>query len=175
MVENVVENFLVPGLLGMVLGVHLQAKDVAAKSVCARYCLTRIINLKLFLKRMSNHKMKGMFDILEEELRVLLEVVAKVDPQAASTFNRNLREQTQKLKKEDKKMMDAMKANTAQIEALLDEKEASLDRTEASLDKLKAALDMQQTSQDAREARIAQREAELGLSCIHKQTDMAHA
>ena len=117
---------------------------------------------------MSNRKMKGMFDILEEELRAFLEVVAKVDSQAASTFNRNLREQTHKLKKEDKKMMDAMKANTAQIEALLDEKEASLD-------KLKASLDMQQTSQDAREARIAQREAELGLSCIHKQTDMAHA
>lgn len=131
---------------------------------------------------MSNRKMKGMFDILEEELRALIEVVTKVDPQAASTFNRNLREQTQKLRKEEKKIMDAMQEKTAKIEALQEEqrvlmaeKEASLNRTKVLLDELKAALDMQQELQEAREARIARREAELGLSVISNLTDMAQA
>lgn len=131
---------------------------------------------------MSNRKMKGMFDILEEELRALIEVVSKVDPQAASTFNRNLREQTQKLRKEEKKIMDAMQEKTAKIEALQEEqrvlmaeKEASLNRTKVLLDELKAALDMQQELLEAREARIARREAELGLSVINNLTDMAQA
>ena len=131
---------------------------------------------------MSNRKMKGMFDILEEELCALIEVVSKVDPQAASTFNRNLREQTQKLRKEEKKIMDAMQEKTAKIEALQEkqrvlmaEKEASLNRTKVLLDELKAALDMQQELLEAREARIARREAELGLSVISNLTDMAQA
>ena len=129
---------------------------------------------------MSNRKMKGMFDILEEELCALIEVVSKVDPQAASTFNRNLREQTQKLRKEEKKIMDAMQEKTAKIEALQEEqrvlmaeKEASLNRTKVLLDELKAALDMQQELLEAREARIARREAELGLSVISNLTGMA--
>ena len=124
--------------------------------------------------------MKGMFDILEEELCALIEVVSKVDPQAASTFNRNLREQTQKLRKEEKKIMDAMQEKTAKIEALQEkqrvlmaEKEASLNRTKVLLDELKAALDMQQELLEAREARIARREAELGLSVISNLTGMA--
>jgi Skp family chaperone for outer membrane proteins len=138
---------------------------------------------------MSISKMQGMLGILERELCALIDVVVKVDPQAASTFNRNLREQMQKLAKEDKKMKDAMDANMAKIQALLDEKEALLDRTEASLDRTKAlldekealldemkvALDMQKRLQDEREARIAQREAELGLSVISNLTDMAQA
>ena len=131
---------------------------------------------------MSNRKMKGMFDILEEELCALIEVVSKVDAQAASTFNRNLREQTQKLRKEEKKIMDAMQEKTAKIEALQEkqrvlmaEKEASLNRTKVLLDELKAALDMQQELLEAREARIARREAELGLSVISNLTDMAQA
>ena len=129
---------------------------------------------------MSNRKMKGMFDILEKELCALIEVVSKVDPQAASTFNRNLREQTQKLRKEEKKIMDAMQEKTAKIEALQEEqrvlmaeKEASLNRTKVLLDELKAALDMQQELLEAREARIARREAELGLSVISNLTGMA--
>ena len=129
---------------------------------------------------MSNRKMKGMFDILEEELCALIEVVSKVDAQAASTFNRNLREQTQKLRKEEKKIMDAMQEKTAKIEALQEkqrvlmaEKEASLNRTKVLLDELKAALDMQQELLEAREARIARREAELGLSVISNLTGMA--
>jgi Skp family chaperone for outer membrane proteins len=131
---------------------------------------------------MSISKMQGMLGILERELCALIDVVVKVDPQAASTFNRNLREQMQKLAKEDKKMKDAMDANMAKIQALLDEKEASLDRTkallaekEALLDEMKVALDMQKRLQDEREARIAQREAELGLSVISNLTDMAQA
>ena len=136
---------------------------------------------------MSISKMQGMLGILERELCALIDVVVKVDPQAALTFRENLREQMQKLAKEDKKMKDAMDAKTAKIQALLDEKEASLDRTkvlldekealldrtEALLDELKAALDMQKRLQDEREARIARREAELGLSVISNLTGMA--
>lgn len=116
---------------------------------------------------MSTSKMQGMLDILEKELCALVEVVAKVDPQAALTFRENLREQMQKLAKEDQKMMDAMNANNAKINALLEEKKALLDE-------MKVALDMQKRSLDEREARIARREAELGIVNINL-TGMAQA
>ena len=124
---------------------------------------------------MSISKMQGMLGILEREVCALIDVVVKVDPQAALTFRRNLREQMQKLAKEDKKMMDAMDANTAKIQALLDEKEVSLDRTKALLAEMKVALDMQKRLLDEREARIAQREAELGICFNNNLAGMAQA
>lgn len=112
--------------------------------------------------------MHGMLGILERELCALIDVVVKVDPQAALTFRENLREQMQKLAKEDKKMRDAMDANMAKSQALLDEKKALLDE-------MKVALDMQKRLQDEREARIAQREAGLGICFNNNLTDMAQA
>jgi septal ring factor EnvC (AmiA/AmiB activator) len=104
---------------------------------------------------MSNRKMKGMFDILEEELRALIEVVVEVDPQAAETFNKNLREQVQKLRKVDQKMMDAMNANNAKLNALLKEKEALLAEKEVTLDRTKAMLAELKAELDARVAAAA--------------------
>ena len=131
---------------------------------------------------MSNSNIQRMFSVLEEELRALIDVVVKVDPQAAMTFSQNLLTQVQKLKREDKKMMDAMNASTGKIQAMLEkqrallaEKEASLNRTKVLLDEMRTALDMQKKLQDEREVRIAQREAELGLSNINNLSGMAQA
>ena len=124
---------------------------------------------------MSTSKMQGMLGILEEELRALIEVVVEVDPQAAETFNKNLREQVQKLRKGDQKMMDVMNANNAKINALLKEKEALLAEKEVTLDRTKALLAELKAELDEREARIARREAELGISGISILTGMAQA
>ena len=124
---------------------------------------------------MSTSKMQGMLGILEKELCALVEVVAKVDPQAALTFRRNLREQMQKLAKEDKKMMDAMNANNAKLNALLEEKKALLAEKEVTLDRTKALLAELKAELDEREARIAQREAELGICFNNNLTGMAQA
>ena len=122
---------------------------------------------------MSN--MQRMFDILEEELRALIEVVVEVDPQAAETFNKNLREQVQMVRKMDQKMMDVMNANNAKLNALLEEKEALLAEKKALLDRTKALLAELKAELDEREARIARREAELGIININNLTGMAQA
>ena len=122
---------------------------------------------------MSN--MQRMFDILEEELRALIEVVVEVDPQAAETFNKNLREQVQMVRKMDQKMMDVMNANNAKLNALLEEKEALLAEKKVTLDRTKAMLAELKAVLDEREARIARREAELGIININNLTGMALA
>ena len=170
-----VENFLVRSLHDMILGCTFASERCGGDVGVCPLLSNPNCKLKTFLKRMSISKMQGMLGILEEELRALIEVVVEVDPQAAETFNKNLREQVQKLRKVDQKMMDAMNANNAKLNALLKEKEALLAEKEVTLDRTKAMLAVLKAELDEREARIARREAELGISGISILTGMAQA